>query len=616
MRKRFVLAISLLVALIVALQAGVLLLGGHGFLRADVEDNARSFAALATPRLVDVFETYASSGFQKLVQQVGDFGDLVVDLEHVELYETSGTLLFAAEFDRSDGDSRRPVVDRERVGDVQISPRLQAAVRGLDQVVWRDRSGPALHFVVVQPFVDPWGQHRYTAVYRHSYRRLDAGLLAMGWRLVALGGLALLLGVACAAMLAGQNLRPLERLTDAARQLAAGRLETRVALRTQDEFGVLATTLDRMAARLETVMGDLESSNTRLERANRELKDLDRVKSDLLANVSHELRTPLTAIGGYVEALGAGLLGDVDADQADALAVVERNVHRLRAMIDQLLSYSRLDAGHMELEHRPFDLAAVARQVVDAVDAARGAAGGEVGRLRLDIEPDLPNVRGDAGAISEVLDNLLTNALKFSPEDRSVEVRIEALEPSGTAPEVRVAVRDHGVGIANADQTRIFERFFQVDASSRRAFGGMGLGLAIVREILQLHESDIELESAPNAGSTFAFRLPAVLAASQPSGIMRRLGTRRLLLIDDDGRFTARVGSALEDRGWQVDVAATAERGSSLARKTVPDLVVLDRLLPDLDGFDLLERWRDDPELKHLSVVLCTVRPERALGRR
>ena len=255
---------------------------------------------------------------------------------------------------------------------------------------------------------------------------------------------------------------------------------------------------------------------------NLDLQQMDRMKSDLLANVSHELRTPLTAIQGYTEAMDEGLLGEVTAQQRDAFKVVQRNSRRLMGMIDQLLAFSRLDApdalganeaGGARLDRAAFDLAEVAAQVVGSVRAGNGAARD----LRLELPPGedgLPPVCGDPGRIAEVLENLVTNAVKFTPAGGEIRVRL-----GRCGEEAEVAVADRGIGIPAAARARIFERFYQVDTSSTRAYGGMGLGLAIVREILAAHGREIQVESEEGKGTTFRFTLPLAGIDAGPGAV-------------------------------------------------------------------------------------------------
>lgn len=600
-RRRFVVAISALVALVLTAQGAVLVLFGHRYLEDQIEQEARAFATLAAAPICDAYRKYFDSGYTKFRDLVDQTVELEPDLERMAIYDTEGKELFLLDGLLDGPEAPEGVLEQDHLPE---GDPLLAAVRGLETVAWEARVNGHRHFVVVEPYVEEWGRHQYSVVFWVSYDSVRSAMVDIGWRILGLALLSLLLGIGCAWVLSAQSLRPVERLTAAARRLAKGDLDHRVDLHSADEFEILGATMDHMAALLSRTIVDMETTNRHLELLNKELQELDKVKSDLLANVSHELRTPLTAIRGYVEAMSNGLLGDVNEVQSESLEVVERNIARLRTMIDQLLSYSRMESGRLEVDLRAFDLESTARHVLEAVAAARGAEE----RLVLHSEPDLPEVFGDAGRVAQVLENLLTNAIKFSAENSKVEL---VLKPA--ADGVSVEVRDHGIGVPRDEQDKIFGRFYQIDSGSTRQFGGMGLGLAIVRDILELHHSKIELDSAPGEGSTFRFVLPL---ASERTALVPVGGGWRLVVIDDDAQFVQKVTAQLHHKGWSVQAAATASQGMSLARQSKPDVIVLDRLLPDRDGFDLLAEIRADERLSPVPVVLCTVRRERALGLR
>lgn len=607
-RRRFVVAISSLVALVLTIQGAVLILFGHRYLEAQIEQEADAYATLAVAPICDAYRKYFDSGYTKFQELVHENLSLAPDLEALAIYDTEGRRLFRSE---DLGEGPRPA---EEGTPARLEPgsRLLEAVKGLEKQSWESRREGHRHYVVVAPYVEEWGRHQYSVVFWVSYDSLTGAMMDIGWRILGLALLSLLLGGVCAWVLSAQSLRPVETLTEGARRFARGDLDHRNELRSGDEFEILGNTMDHMAALLARTVEDLESSNRHLELLNRELQELDEVKSDLLANVSHELRTPLTAIRGYVEAMSTGLLGDVSEVQQESLEVVERNIARLRSMIDQLLSYSRMESGRLEVELKPFDLESTARHVVEAVGAARDAAS----RLVLDCEEDLPEAFGDAGRIAQVLENLLTNAVKFSPDETAVELlirRVRRTDGEGGDDGLEVRVRDHGIGIPLEEQTKIFDRFFQVDAGSSRHYGGMGLGLAIVREILELHHSKIEVDSAPGEGATFRFVLG--LAADRTSLLPVGAG-RHLVFVDDDASFVQAMAAHLAEHDWVVHAAATASQGMALVRKVEPEAVILDRLLPDRDGFDLLQELKEDGKTSHVPVVLCTVRRERGLGLR
>jgi signal transduction histidine kinase len=503
LRLRFVLAIATLVAVVLVANSVVLALANRPRLREELENRAQAFARLSTAQVCNAYETYYASGYSKFREIVQDKMQLDPDLARLAIYDTGGRELFdSRELGNELGGPVEPV--ERRAGE-----RLLAAVQSMAPTAWQAEDGRV--YVVVAPYVEEWGRHRYSVAFTFSYDSLRLAALAAAWRVFWLSAGSLALGVAIAILLAGQSVGPIEVLTRGAQDIADGHLSRRIELATGDEFGALAATFNQMAEKLAHTISDLETSNRTLGQMNLDLQQMDRMKSDLLANVSHELRTPLTAIQGYTEAMDEGLLGEVSVQQRDAFKVVQRNSRRLMGMIDQLLAFSRLDvpdalgsneAGAGRLELAAFDLGELAAQVVGSVRAGNGAARD----LRLEVpagEGGLPPVWGDPGRIAQVLENLVTNAVKFTQPGGEIRVRL-----SRRGEEAEVAVADRGIGIPAAARAKIFERFYQADTSSTRAYGGMGLGLAIVRELLAAHGREIQVESEEGKGTTFRFTLP------------------------------------------------------------------------------------------------------------
>ncbi len=508
LRLRFVLAIAALVALVLVANGLVLALASRGQLRQDVERRARAYAQLSVGPICNAYETYYASGYSKFRELLLETIRLDPDLARLSVYDTAGRALFdSTEF-------RSELIESSQGPTAALAgPAMLRAVKGMSLSSWPTAENGKPLYVVVAPFVEEWGRHRYSVAYYFVYDSLRVAALAAGWRIAWLSAASLALGVLIAILLSSQSLGPLQVLTRGAQDLADGMLERRIDLRTGDEFGVLAATFNQMAAKLARTISDLEASNRALEQMNLDLQQLDRMKSDLLANVSHELRTPLTAIQGYTEAMDEGLLGAVNDQQRNAFRVVRRNTVRLMGMIEQLLGFSRLEAGVARLDLGAFDLAEAAAQVVNSLCAGHGP---EL-NLRLEAQPGLPPVWGDAGRISQVLENLVTNAVKFTPPGAEIRVRLRR-----DGDEAEIAVADRGIGIPPAAQSKIFDRFYQVDTSSTRRYGGMGLGLAIVREILAAHQREIRVESRVDVGTTFRFTLPfaaaTALAGGAPAG--------------------------------------------------------------------------------------------------
>ncbi len=235
------------------------------------------------------------------------------------------------------------------------------------------------------------------------------------------------------------------------------------------------------------------------------LRELDQAKSDFVASVSHELRTPLTSIRGYVEMLRDGDAGELDAAQERMLEVVQRNADRLLALIEDLLTLSRIESGAFRVARAPVALDQVAQTTLDELRPQASARGVE---LVAEVDGDVPAVLGDSGQLERVLLNLLSNAIKFTTDGGRVVVRVR---PAGD--EVEIEVEDEGIGIPESEQDRLFSRFFRSSTSQERAIQGTGLGLVIVKSIVEHHGGEITVRSQSGVGTTFTIRLPVAAAA-------------------------------------------------------------------------------------------------------
>ena len=230
------------------------------------------------------------------------------------------------------------------------------------------------------------------------------------------------------------------------------------------------------------------------------LREVDQAKSDFVSTVSHELRTPLTSIRGYVEMLRDGDAGALDAPQDRMLAVVERNTDRLLALIEDLLTLSRIESGAFRTTVTDVDLADLLRSCAEAVDVQAAAAGVA---LEVSVDDDLPCLRGDAHQLERLILNLLTNAIKFSEPSSSVTLRAARVDDAA-----RIEVEDHGMGIPEGEQGRLFSRFFRSSTAQERAVPGTGLGLVIAKTAVDNHGGTIDVTSTPGEGTTFTVVLP------------------------------------------------------------------------------------------------------------
>ncbi|HYN95783.1 MAG TPA: response regulator, partial [Pilimelia sp.] len=334
-------------------------------------------------------------------------------------------------------------------------------------------------------------------------------------------------------------------------------------------------------------------------------------KSDFLANMSHELRTPLNAIIGFSDLMrGEQPSDDQRTVPAEWVDHIHTSGRHLLGLINDVLDLAKVEAGRLDLQPVPVRIDTAAQ---DLLTALRPLVDRQNLTTRIDIPPMVANV--DPVRFRQILENLLSNAIKFTPAGGQITVTGAALDG-----DVSVTVADTGVGIAGADQTRVFEEFQQVgDAAQRSA--GTGLGLALTRRLVQAHGGDITLESALGRGSRFTVRLPSAVPAgtarppAPPGQPAPPTATRgHVLLIEDDLRAAELVRTYLRHAGYRVDVAGSGEAGIASARRDPPDAVLLDVVLPGIPGWDVLRQLKADSRLARIPVFLVTVIDERRTG--
>ena len=387
------------------------------------------------------------------------------------------------------------------------------------------------------------------------------------------------------------------------------------ALRDPDGNVIGAIGILRDMRAYEQVLRDLEESR-------RELRDADQAKDRFLAVVSHELRTPLTAMLGWVRLLTTGMLDD--ATSARALPVIERNTKLLAQLIDDLLDVSRIVAGKLRLEAGPVDLVAV---IESAIEAVQGLADAKSIGLKAVLDPSAGSLVGDPGRLQQVVWNLLANAIKFTPGRGRVDLR---LERAGT--HARLRVRDTGRGISRELLPHIFDRFRQDDGTRRH--GGLGLGLAIVRHIVELHEGRVWAESdGEGRGATLVVELPLpvddVRPAAKPAAVYRRLESaasrlinlarRRILVVDDEADARDLLAEILGQAGAEVIVVGSADEALETLRRWRPDVLVSDIGMPGDDGYVLIRKVRalgsdEGGQVRALALTAYARSEDRALA--
>jgi two-component system sensor histidine kinase/response regulator len=248
----------------------------------------------------------------------------------------------------------------------------------------------------------------------------------------------------------------------------------------------------------------LAHENLQLAEINRRLREIDSLKSDLLGIVSHEFRTPLTSLKGYVSLLQTGGLGAVSETQMEALLAVGENTRRLEKLVDNILVLAEVGGGSVEIRMQDVDLGRVLEQAVQESGPEIASAGC---RAEVSIERDLPVIRGDFEKLVMAVSNLIDNAVKFRSEDGVVHASVSAKSARGDGW-IDLVIRDNGIGISEHDLNSIFDHFVQVDMSSTRRVGGVGLGLCVVKEIIDRHGGAVKIQSKLNEGTTVTVSLP------------------------------------------------------------------------------------------------------------
>ena len=385
----------------------------------------------------------------------------------------------------------------------------------------------------------------------------------------------------------------------------------------------------------------LQNTKVSLQQAYEQLQEVDRLKSEFFANISHELRTPLTLIISPVSEM---LRSSHSSAESNALKVVQRNAARLLRMIDDLLDLAKLEAGGLRLKVMETDVERIAKRVAENAEPTAKARGIELSFSREGVQPQM---FGDPHRLEIILTNLVGNAMKFTPSGGTIDVRV-IYNSAGAS----VEVADTGPGISREEQQRIFDRFHQTETSERRRQGGVGIGLALARELAQLHGGSLTVESEVGEGSTFTLFLKAGKDHFHTEIVERRQGQtdlhpgRRM-----DDRFTGVHSHDMEetttqlrpsqrppervllDRGrvprvlvaededdlrgfivgvlkstYLVDAARNGAEALELMRKNRPDLVLTDVMMPEVSGLDLTRAIKEDASLRRIPIILLTAR--------
>ncbi|HEY2807013.1 MAG TPA: CHASE3 domain-containing protein [Gemmatimonadales bacterium] len=347
-------------------------------------------------------------------------------------------------------------------------------------------------------------------------------------------------------------------------------------------------------------MTEVNAAQEQLMLAMEQASNANRAKSDFLANMSHELRTPLNSVIGFASVLLRNKQDRFATQDLQYLQRIHDNGRHLLGLINSVLDLSKVEAGRMELEIGTTDLGALIRETLGQMESQ---VHGRPVALRAIVPEKLVPLRADTGKLKQVLINLVANALKFT-EQGSVTVRVSA-DHNGLPRTIEVV--DTGIGIPLERQEAVFEAFQQADNSTARRFGGSGLGLTITRSLCQLMGYRIALSSTPGVGTTFSISFDSAqpivvnpveeIPSDQP----------RVLIIDDDSDARMLLAQYVRDLGCVPVVAGSGPTGLEAARRDPPSLILLDILMPGMNGFEVLQAVRNDPDLASVPVVIVSV---------
>lgn len=425
------------------------------------------------------------------------------------------------------------------------------------------------------------------------------------------------------------------------------------------EYEIQETVFQTVIKQLESVYADLASFQTEVENKNRQLEeereklrvmneqlriatetaeDANRTKTDFLNTVSHELRTPLTSVLGFSKIIRKKLEENVfpavkadDGKTMKALKQINGNIdiiisegERLTHLINDVLDLAKMEAGKITWNMQTVSIAEIVKRAISATSALFEQKGL---KILADVDEILPDITGDRDRLIQVVINLISNAVKFT-EKGSVLCSAKLING-----EIQVSITDSGIGISEEDQPKVFEKFKQVgDAMTDRPTGS-GLGLPICKEIIEHHKGRIWVESKLGAGSTFSFALPSTSQNLRVEQIyldtlIHRLKEhmitipassgheKNILIVDDDAAIREFIRQGLESEGYRVSEAANGIEGVKKAKKERPDLIMLDVMMPEMDGFDAAAILKNDPVTMTIPIVILSVVEDRERGYR
>jgi len=442
----------------------------------------------------------------------------------------------------------------------------------------------------------------------------------------------IVLSVLAANFLSKFLLIPIKKLISGVKKMTFGERGVVVKINSKDEIGQLGSMFNEMSAKLNQSFDELAKANDELEirveertleleEAKQEAEEANRAKSAFLANMSHELRTPLNAIIGYSELLEEEAQDIGEEEFGQDLGKIKSAGKHLLSLINDVLDLSKIEAGKMELYLETFELKTMIDEVISTI---KPLIEKNSNALQLEISPNLGTMHADLTKIRQSLFNLISNASKFTDHGNITLIIKRYLKDDQEWVSMRVS--DSGIGMTPEQLGKLFKAFSQADSSTSRKYGGTGLGLNITKRFCEMMGGDIRVESEIGVGSTFIIELPAIVIEIKEESkaekkdvkvneqIVINSNAKTILIIDDDSAAHDLIRKSLQLQGFNIISTQDSEEAFTLAQRHHPDLIVLDVIMPKLDGWTLLGRFKEDLELNSIPIVMSTFVDNKELG--
>lgn len=480
LRTKIAVIYSLLFTLTIALSGGFYL---NYFLKSNRKSLVKyivNYAEIATPSVVHSYEFYRETSPLLIYREIYPVIENNPHLEYIEIITPKGTILFNSEEAR-----------KGRIRPKKVPDSLYPYIKKMYPTTLFGNNYTVHVFI---PFLDEFGNHLYTV---HFVNSIASSLARTGKTLIAIIFIiivAIVLSIIVSTLIARSITAKIDQLKRAAIEFEKGNLGVKFDIQSKDEIGQLAHVFENMRK-------TIKSNITKLEQTLKELKELDKIKNEFIANISHELKTPLTAAIGYISLIRRGKIGSASYEVLGALGIVEKNLNELSLKIDSILQITKLKIYRKQIEKKKINLTKIVKKCINNYEPLLQMKNIELKSFLADEEIF---INADHKSIESLICNLIDNAVKFTDKGK-IMVRLVL---GNNKKYVILEVEDTGIGIPKDKLKKIFDRFYQVDSSTMRKYSGIGLGLSIVKEIVDLHNGLIKVKSREGEGTLFKVLLP------------------------------------------------------------------------------------------------------------